>query len=154
MKSIKQQMPTKFIFVLFFLADSSFAHAQNNVGQNSSADLLQIALGLLIVLTVIIAMAWIVKKMTSFHTGGMSVARIVGAVSVGTRERVVVLEIANRWIVVGVSSGNISAIANLDIEAIDHANEDAYPSKTGQNFLKTLVSQLNLNQQSNRNKDE
>jgi flagellar protein FliO/FliZ len=38
----------------------------------------------------------------------------VGSASVGTRERVVVLELGDRWLVVGVAPGHVSAIANLE----------------------------------------
>jgi flagellar protein FliO/FliZ len=133
---------------------SSCAYARSGSTQNSGADLLQVALGLLIVLIVIIALAWAVKKMSYLQAGGKSVAHIVGAVSVGTRERVVVLEIANRWIVVGVASGHVSAIANLDIETIDLKDQTSDLTKSGANFMTTLLDQLTINRPSSRNKDE
>ena len=46
--------------------------------------------------------------------------KVVGGVSVGTRERVVVLEVAGRWLVVGVAAGQVNAIA--DIEKGQEAN--------------------------------
>jgi flagellar protein FliO/FliZ len=46
-----------------------------------------------------------------------SVVRVVGGVSVGSRERVVVLEVAGRWIVVGVAPGQVNQLANLEIDA-------------------------------------
>lgn len=136
---------------LTLLALSSSAYSKDS--QNSGSDILQIVLGLLIVLAVIMALAWIVKKMTCIHAGGQSVARIVGAVSVGTRERVVVLEIANRWVVVGVAAGHVSAIANLDIEATTQTQPTSDLVQSGENFLTTLLTQLKLSNPSNRNKD-
>ena len=38
---------------------------------------------------------------------------VVGSASVGTRERVVVLEIGESWLVVGVGPGNVNALATL-----------------------------------------
>jgi len=43
-----------------------------------------------------------------------STIHVVGSASVGTRERVVVLEVNDRWLVVGVAPGHVSAIANLE----------------------------------------
>jgi len=74
-------------------------------------------LGLLVVLAVMALISWGVKRLMPSVTGQNSAARIVGGVNVGSRERVVVLEIADRWIVVGVAPGQVSAIANLEIGA-------------------------------------
>jgi len=153
MKKYLKTLLLKSRFTITFLVAPSYAHAQNKLGQNSGGDLLQITLGLLIVLSLIIALAWIVKKVTTLQSGGQTVARIVGAVSVGTRERVVVLEIANRLIVVGVASGHVSAIANLDIDTADLKYSKLDTIKSGESFFNTLMAQLKNNYQSNRNKD-
>ena len=39
--------------------------------------------------------------------------RVVGGVSVGTRERVVVLEVADTWLVVGVAPGQVQTLHTL-----------------------------------------
>lgn len=70
-------------------------------------------LGLLVVLAVMAGVAWMTKRLAGKSGASYSVARIVGGVSVGTRERVVVVEVGKRWLVVGVTAGSVSAIANL-----------------------------------------
>lgn len=70
--------------------------------------------GLALVLGVMALVAWLIKRMVPGVGGQHSTVRIVGGVSVGSRERVVVLEIAGRWLVVGVAPGQVSAIANLE----------------------------------------
>lgn len=70
-------------------------------------------LGLLVVLAVMAGVAWMTKRLAGKSGASHSVARIVGGVSVGTRERVVVVEVGKRWLVVGVTAGSVSAIANL-----------------------------------------
>ena len=84
-------------------------------GQNTSAGLAKVVLGLLVVLAVIAASAWVMKQFVQVKGKKQSVVQIVGGVSVGNRERVVVLEVAGRWLVVGVAAGQVNAIANLDI---------------------------------------
>ena len=84
-------------------------------GQNVSAGLAKVVLGLLVVLAVIAASAWIMKQFVQVKGKKHSVVQIVGGVSVGSRERVVILEVAGRWLVVGVAAGQVNAIANLDI---------------------------------------
>ena len=89
----------------------------------------KVVFGLLIVLATIAVLAWAMKKIGHTKLGGQSVARIVGAVSVGSRERVVVVEVAGRWIVLGVSPGRVNGIANLDIASHLPKSEDEYPSQ-------------------------
>jgi flagellar protein FliO/FliZ len=84
-------------------------------GLSPTGGILKMLLGLVVVLAVMALISWGVKRLMPGVAGQNSAARIVGGVSVGSRERVVVLEIADRWIVVGVAPGQISAIANLEI---------------------------------------
>jgi flagellar protein FliO/FliZ len=136
---------------LALLCLSSRVLAQGASSPSTALNMLPMLLGLLIVLAIIVALAWLVKKISHINGGGHSVARIVGGVSVGTRERVVVLEIANRWIVVGVASGQVSAIANLDRDASHVSAQDTDKKASGADFLTALMPKLNLNQASNRN---
>lgn len=87
------------------------AHATTAVSGTGS--LLQVVLGLSVVLLVMMALAWLAKRYQLSNPHGGSVARVVGGVSVGTRERVVVIEVGDRWLVVGVAAGQVSSIANL-----------------------------------------
>ena len=84
-------------------------------GQNTIAGLAKVVLGLLVVLAVIAAAAWAMKQFVQVKAKKQSMIQIVGGVTVGNRERVVVLEVAGRWLVVGVAAGQVNAIANLDI---------------------------------------
>lgn len=78
-------------------------------------------LGLLFVLAVMAFVTWMLKRVMPGVGKQQSAVRIVGGVSVGSRERVVVLEVAGRWLVVGVAPGQVNAIANLDIGATEFA---------------------------------
>lgn len=80
-----------------------------------AASLAKTLLGLIAVLAVMAAIAWLAKRIGPARQGGQSAVRIVGGVSVGTREKVVVVEVGGRWLVVGVAPGQVNAIANLDI---------------------------------------
>ncbi|BEV15201.1 flagellar biosynthetic protein FliO [Herbaspirillum sp. DW155] len=70
--------------------------------------------GLVAVLAVMAAVAWLVKRFgLASSMGGNGVAKVVGGVSVGTRERVIVVEVGEQWIVVGVAPGRVNALATL-----------------------------------------
>lgn len=80
---------------------------------------LRMVFGLALVLAVMALVAWLIKRMLPVAGGQNSSIRIVGGVSVGSRERVVVLEVAGRWLVVGVAPGQVSAIANIEAVTSD-----------------------------------
>ena len=76
--------------------------------------LLQATLGLALVLGLIVAFAWVAKRLTPGTLRGSGVPlTIVASQSVGQRERVVVVEVADHWVVLGVAPGRVSALTTL-----------------------------------------
>jgi flagellar protein FliO/FliZ len=117
--------------------------ATETVSPSSSA--LKMVVGLAVVLAVMALVAWMLKRMMpSMGNNKQSVARVVGGVSVGSRERVVVVEIADRWIVVGVAPGQVNGIANLEANSLqllsDSSNNLSGQLDVGSSgFTQTLV---------------
>lgn len=66
------------------------------------------------VLILLLALSWMFKKMLGRKSVSGSVAKIIGGVSLGTRERLIVVEVGSRWIVVGVAPGAVRALANIE----------------------------------------
>ena len=101
-----------------------------------AASLLRTRLGLIVVLAVMAAIAWFMKRVGPVARGGNAQAlRIVGGVSVGSREKVVVLEVGGRWLVVGVAPGQVNAIADLEAMEIATADADASNNMPGAQAL-------------------
>ena len=74
---------------------------------------MHVLFGLAIVLLVMWACAWALKRYTGAkHTGAGSL-RVVGAVAVGQRERVVMVEVGETWLIVGVAHGHVSALHTM-----------------------------------------
>lgn len=124
----------------FFLAEAALAQVTRV--PESDGGPLRVILGLLLVLALIGGLAWAMKKLNHAKIGNQSVAKIVGGVSVGTRERVVVVEIGGNWVVVGVASGQVTSLANFKVADLDfsegyddapfYEDEPAPSSKAGQ----------------------
>jgi flagellar protein FliO/FliZ len=87
-------------------------------------------------------LAWLLKRVLPGAGGQQSVVRIVGGVSVGSRERVVVVEVADRWLVVGVAPGQINAIANLDIGTVKFSEQMTEISPSVNNQLSPALNAL------------
>ena len=73
----------------------------------------QVLPGLAAVLALIVAVAWLAKKFGAGRATGGSIVRFIAGHSLGSRERVVVVEIAGQWLVLGVAPGRVSAIAQM-----------------------------------------
>jgi flagellar biosynthetic protein FliO len=80
---------------------------------SSTGSLLQTLFALIVVLAVLGALAWFLKRYGPKVAGGNANLRVVGSLSLGGRERIVVVEVGNEWIVVGASPGRINALATM-----------------------------------------
>lgn len=102
-----------FIFMLCCLSNSAWT-AEPVVHPSPTGSLFKMILGLMLVLGLMAGVAYLLRRMLPGVGHQYSTVHIVGSASVGTRERVVVLEVGDRWLVVGVAPGQVSAIANLE----------------------------------------
>lgn len=76
----------------------------------SAGSLLQVVFGLLVVLGLLAGALWFLKRLGGGRFAPGSVVKIVGGVSVGNRERVMVVEVADQWIVIGVAPGDRKSV--------------------------------------------
>jgi flagellar protein FliO/FliZ len=72
--------------------------------------LLQTGGGLLLILLLIFVGAWLFKRYAQLPTLGKGLIRILGGVSLGPRERVMLLEVENVRLLVGVAQGQIRTL--------------------------------------------
>ncbi len=71
-----------------------------------------LALSLLGVLAVFVALAWLARRFLP-AAGARGSLRMVASLSVGARERVVVVELAEEWLVLGVGGGRVNLLARM-----------------------------------------
>lgn len=104
--------------------------------------LFKMCLGLLVVLFILFGITWGFKRLGLVNHSVTSASKVISNISVGTRERVVVLEIAGKWVVVGVAPGRVNAITTLDAPASSHTNNsDSYDT----NLRHSNLNNPNLN---------
>jgi flagellar protein FliO/FliZ len=80
----------------------------------NAGGVVQIIISLLLVLAAIVAVAWLLKRTNLTRQGTGNLLRILGGVSVGQRERVVLIEVLDSWLVVGVGPGQIRTLHVLE----------------------------------------
>lgn len=107
---------------------------------------LQALFGLLVVLGIMAGAAWLLKRFNPVKPGQAGQVRIVGGVSVGSRERVVVVEVADQWIVVGVAPGSVNALSTLprqELPAPGQTQPDGTSGRAFSSWLKQSIDQRN-----------
>lgn len=87
--------------------------AQAASAPSSAASLLQVIFGLVVVLGLLAAALWALKRFGGMRIAGGAPLKIIGGVSVGNREKVLVLEVGEQWLVVGVAPGRVSMLTTL-----------------------------------------
>lgn len=92
---------------------------------SSAGYLFQGIFGLLLVLGLMWAAWWLVRR-TGFNRAFSGVnMRIVGGLSVGNRERVMVVEVGDHWLVLGVTPTQINTLATLPKQELPEGTEEA-----------------------------
>jgi len=130
------------------LGCASVANAADAAPATSSGNLLRVLMGLIVVLGLMAAAAWTLKRFGAAKSAGGTVVRIVGGVSVGNRERVLVVEVADQWIVVGVAPGRVNALATMarsETNPTGSASTDASPARNFSAWLKQTIDKRNGN---------
>jgi flagellar protein FliO/FliZ len=87
--------------------------APGPVAGPSTGSLLQTILALTFVLALLGGLAWFMKRFGPKAAGGSANLRIVGTLNLGGRERLMVVEVGDQWIVVGASPGRVNALATM-----------------------------------------
>ena len=106
--------PASTPLTLVFLATEASAQAASVAAAPSiSSSLVQMFLALIGVLALLFACLWVLKKLTAQRGAAAGLLRVVAATAVGTRERVVIVEIGSTWLVLGVAPGQVSALAEI-----------------------------------------
>ena len=125
------------------------AHAQTAPAQNAPAtpSLWGTLLALVFVLALLMAMAWFMKRYGPRAAGGAGHLRVVSSLNLGGRERILVVEVADQWIVVGASPGRVNALAtmprqqNAEPAALLHPHQP--PASSFSDWLKQTIDKRN-----------
>jgi flagellar protein FliO/FliZ len=85
------------------------------MSEASSPSLLGTALSLLAVLALFVGAAWLARRSRPMlgAKGNGPALKAVASLSLGTRERVVIVEAAGQWLVLGVAPGSVRPLHSL-----------------------------------------
>jgi flagellar protein FliO/FliZ len=78
----------------------------------SAGSMLQFGFGLMLVLGLIVAAGWFMKRF-SIGPSASGIVKVIAGAAVGQRERVVIVEVGDTWMVVGVAPGRVSPLHTM-----------------------------------------
>ncbi|MDD5335602.1 MAG: flagellar biosynthetic protein FliO [Rhodoferax sp.] len=121
------------------------AAAPEAAPSHAAAGLLQAGFGLALVVGLIFLCAWAVRRFGLQPSGGNRLLKVVSSVMVGQRERVVVVEIGDSWLVLGVSAGQVRALHTMAAQARPETGANPAENAPGaaSAFSQTLLQSLN-----------
>lgn len=111
----------------------------------AAAGLMQAGLGLAVVIGLIFLLAWVTRRFGLQPSGNSRLLKVVSSVMVGQRERVVVVEIGDAWLVLGVAAGQVRALHTLPAQTLDQslAKPAVNGSDAGPAFAQKLLESIN-----------
>ncbi len=106
----------------------------------SGGYLMQLVLGLFVVLLCILILAWFAKKMNRFNSLADGSLKVIGGLSMGSRERVVLLQVGEEQLLLGVSPGKINTLHVLSTPL--EVSGTQTDNTTGDSFLDKLKTTM------------
>jgi flagellar protein FliO/FliZ len=120
MRSPLSGAPVRFVLigVVLFIssgfasaADKPFAAPQlNQAPTSATGGLAQVTFSLLLVLGVIFAAAWGLKRLRGVGQRGASTLRVIANLSLGPKERAVLIQVGQQQLLVGVAPGQVTTL--------------------------------------------
>lgn len=123
--------------------NATIAEASEQTNNTPTSGLFQLVFGLVLILGLMAATVWALKYFGIKQTIGGKNLRIIDGVNVGTRERILIVEAADQWIVVGVTPGRINALATMPKQETMPTIDNISGVKTFPEWLKQTLEKRN-----------
>jgi flagellar protein FliO/FliZ len=141
-------MPVKSVlcWLLFLWFPGGFAMPGTDIPKQTartvaSGDIAAWSMGLLMVLSVFFLCVWGVRKLSGLTVSGAEKMRVVGGLSLGLREKIILLQVGRKQLILGVTPGRIETLHVLEGDDCLITEETAsLPLETG--FAQKLLQAL------------
>ena len=138
-------MPQRLLSLLLLLvsgplwaeAPKVMPHAVSPVGPG---EVLQVFVALLFILGLIVLVAWLMRRYVTLPAGRSGALRMLAAISVGQRERVVLVQAGETQLLIGIAPGQVRTLHVFDKPVM---LADASQPAAGDRFAERLAAALN-----------
>jgi len=111
----------------------------------TSGSILQVIFSLLLVLAAVVVVAWLLKRINQPLQGAGNALKIISGVAVGQRERIVLVEVNDTWLVVGVAPGQVNALHSMPKGSLPStSNAQTGDDNKFQMWLKQMMEKRNV----------
>lgn len=91
---------------------AAMAETTNTPGV-SAGTYVQAMLALGLIVSLLLGTAWLARKVSGGRGFGQAGMRVIGGLALGPRERIVLVEVADTWLVIGIVPGQIRTLHTL-----------------------------------------
>ena len=105
----------------------------------STQGIVQMALGLALVVTIIFLLAWLVRRMGGMRGYAGGSLRVLGGMSVGAREKVVLMQVGDAQLLLGVAPGRIQTLHVLENPVVVSDDASTIPTSAFAERLKAAL---------------
>lgn len=106
-------------------------------GTSAASQLLNVAFSLLLIVGLILALAWLLRRFGQGNFLNQQSMKIMASMPLGTRERLLVVEVGGQQILLGVTSHQISTLHVFDEPVVDASGG------TSTDFKKRMMALMN-----------
>jgi flagellar protein FliO/FliZ len=105
-----------------------------------AAGFLQIMLALLFVIALMLALAWVMKRVAPMQGQQQLGMKIIGSLHLGQREKIMVVEVGDQWLILGVTPSGISRLESMPRQ--EHLLQNGTPvaGKAFQSWLQSKIA--------------
>lgn len=103
----------------------------------SSSGLVEVVVGLIFVVLLIFALAWLYKRFGNAGMGMGNLIRVIAAMSLGSRDRIALIEVGQKQLLIAISPGRISTLHVFE-DAISVHGHSASAEAEGVNGCKDI----------------
>lgn len=127
-------------FLLLPLAATATATAADAEAPGiSGGSYVQALLALLLIVGLLLGTAWMARKLSGGKAFGQRGMNVVGGVALGPRERIVLVEVGDTWLVVGIVPGQIRTLHRMPKGSGPDGETSTAPSETAfSHWLKAI----------------
>lgn len=107
-----------------------------------AGSIVQAMLALLLIIGLLVATAWLARKVSGGKVFGQAGLSVIGGVALGPRERLVLVEVGDTWLVIGIVPGQIRTLHSLPKGSVLPGDKDNAEDKFA-HWLKTISERRN-----------
>lgn len=130
------------LFALPAMAVEAEAVKKTSIDAFSMMNMLNMFMGLAVVIALILGLAWVLKKYGKVSGSNVVDMKVLGGLSLGTREKAILIEVDNTRLLVGVTPGHIQTL---------HVLGDAQQSPSFDETLSKQINKVQIDQVSEQN---